>query len=134
MRIFVVVVIVVSAKVCELEEQLEQLISLEDKGRDENQRNVEELQAEIAQLRGEFFGLYASLRMPRMTFCRIVLLHDCPRDCSRCDCLHNCLLLGSTCLLPHSKTFVYRLPHLATCSYCKLLPSKRHVMLRRYLQ
>ncbi|XP_050025985.2 uncharacterized protein [Dermacentor andersoni] len=39
------------AKVCELEEQLEQLISLEDKGRDENQRNVEELQAEIAQLR-----------------------------------------------------------------------------------
>lgn len=39
------------AKVCELEEQLEQLHSLEDKGRDENQRNVEELQAEIAQLR-----------------------------------------------------------------------------------
>ncbi|XP_049528357.1 sarcolemmal membrane-associated protein-like [Dermacentor silvarum] len=39
------------AKVCELEEQLEQLHSLEDKGRDENQRNVEELQAEIARLR-----------------------------------------------------------------------------------
>nr|XP_037281748.1 sarcolemmal membrane-associated protein-like isoform X2 [Rhipicephalus microplus] len=39
------------AKVCELEEQLEQLQSLEDKGRDENHRNVEELQAEIAQLR-----------------------------------------------------------------------------------
>ncbi|XP_075552952.1 uncharacterized protein LOC142585813 isoform X6 [Dermacentor variabilis] len=50
------------AKVCELEEQLEQLIGLEDKGRDENQRNVEELQAEIAQLRGEFFELLTESR------------------------------------------------------------------------
>lgn len=39
------------AKVCELEEQLEQLHSLEDKGRHENLPTIKELQDEIARLR-----------------------------------------------------------------------------------
>lgn len=39
------------AKVCELEEQLEQLQSLEDKARDENRPSVNDLQAEVAELR-----------------------------------------------------------------------------------
>ncbi|XP_077540273.1 uncharacterized protein LOC144152734 isoform X4 [Haemaphysalis longicornis] len=39
------------AKVCELEEQLEQLHSLEDKVKDDNRPSVNDLQAEVAELR-----------------------------------------------------------------------------------